>query len=224
VEHAFRVLRPTEILVLKDVNRTFALRTSDGFVENFGPTLLSLLATEAPGISLHFVQKVSRDSTALRDGTVDLETGVVGRMLGPEVRTQALFRDQFVGVVRKGHPLCRGELSLARYAAASQILVSRGEAEKGPVDLALAARGIERKVATAVTGFAAALTLTRATDLVATVPARHTTNLRTDLHTFALPFRTRELTISLLWHPRMDADPAHRWLRDQLRQVCAEAK
>jgi DNA-binding transcriptional LysR family regulator len=224
VEHAFRVLRPTEILVLKDVNRTFALRTSDGFVENFGPTLLSLLATEAPGISLHFVQKVSRDSTALRDGTVDLETGVVGRMLGPEVRTQALFRDQFVGVVRKGHPLCRGELSLARYAAASHILVSRGEAEKGPVDLALAARGIERKVATAVTGFAAALTLTRATDLVATVPARHTTNLRTDLHTFALPFRTRELTISLLWHPRMDADPAHRWLRDQLRQVCAEAK
>jgi DNA-binding transcriptional LysR family regulator len=28
------------------------------------------------------------------------------------------------------------------------------------------------------------------------------------------PVPVPELTISLLWHPRMDADPAHRWLRE----------
>jgi DNA-binding transcriptional LysR family regulator len=30
-----------------------------------------------------------------------------------------------------------------------------------------------------------------------------------------------EITISLFWHPRLDADPAHRWLRDHVREVCA---
>lgn len=221
VSQARRMLSPAEHLVMKNVKRTFTLRTSDGFVENFGAALLSRIAADAPGLTLHFVQKVTRDGALLRDGTVDFETGVVGGTLGPEIRTQALFRDRFVGVVRQGHPLAHGKVTVARYIAASHILIFRGEAEKGPVDVDLAAQGLERKIGTILTGFSAALTLTRSTDLVATVPERHTANLRTGLHTFALPFRTRELAVSLLWHPRMDADPAHRWLRDLIRQVCA---
>ena len=65
-----------------------------------------------------------------------------------------------------------------------------------------------------------ALTLVRATDLVATVPAQHTAGLREGLHAFALPFAVPNITVSLLWHPRMDADPAHRWLRTCVREVC----
>lgn len=221
VEGARSVLRPAERHDLSTLARTFTLRTSDGFVENFGPALLAQIAAEAPGITIHFVQKVTRDGALLRDGTVDLETGVVGATLSPEIRTQALFRDRLVGVVRQGHPLSRGKMTAARYLAADHILVFRGEAEKGPVDADLAALGMERKIGTMLTGFSAALTLARSTDLVATVPERHTADLRTGLHTFALPFRTRELTVSLLWHPRMDADPAHRWLRDQIRRACA---
>lgn len=223
VGQAMRMLAPVEQPIVKEVKRTFTLRTSDGFVENFGSTLLARIAATAPGITIHFVQKVTRDGALLRDGTVDMETGVVGTTLSPEIRTQALFRDRLVGVVRKGHPLSRGKMTAARYLAADHILVFRGEAEKGPVDADLAAQGMERKIGTMLTGFSAALTLARSTDLVATVPERHTADLRTGLHTFALPFRTRELTVSLLWHPRMDADPAHRWLRDQIRQACASA-
>lgn len=221
VGRALTMLSPTEHVVVKDVKRTFTLRTSDGFVENFGPALLSKVAAEAPGITIHFVQKVTRDGALLRDGTVDLETGVIGATLSPEIRTLALFRDRFVGAVRKSHPLSRGRMTAARYLAASHILIFRGESEKGPIDVDLAAQGMERKIGTILTGFSAALTLARSTDLVATVPERHTANLRVGLHTFDLPFRTRELTVSLLWHPRMDADPTHRWLREQVRQVCA---
>lgn len=220
VGQAMTILSPTEAVVLKDVKRTFTLRTSDGFVETFGPALLSLIAAEAPGITIHFIQKVTRDGALLRDGTVDLETGVVGGALGPEIRTVALFRDRFVGAVRKGHPLSRGRVTAARYIAADHIVIFRGEAEKGPVDVDLATQGMERNIGAILTGFSAALTLARSTDLVATVPERHTENLRAGLHTFPLPFRTRELTVSLLWHPRMDADPAHRWLRDRIRQIC----
>jgi len=69
----------------------------------------------------------------------------------------------------------------------------------------------------------AAIALARETDLIASVPGRHTERLRRGMHTFDLPFETPELAIAMLWHPRMDADAAHRWLRACVREVCARA-
>jgi len=101
------VLRPARKLNLKRLVRGFTLRTSEGFVENFGPALIARAGADAPGVRLRFVQKLDKDSALLRDGSVDLETGVVGTAMGPEVRTQGLFRDRFIGVLRKGHPLVK---------------------------------------------------------------------------------------------------------------------
>ena len=139
------MLRPAETLDLGRLVRTFTLRTSDGFVENFGPDLIARVGEEAPGVRLRFVQKPDKDSAPLRDGSVDLETGVVGETTGPEVRAQALFRDRFIGVVRAGHPLSQGEITPARYAAGRHILVSRRGLDSGPIDEALAALGLERR-------------------------------------------------------------------------------
>jgi DNA-binding transcriptional LysR family regulator len=221
VAEAAAVLRPAERLVLAKLERTFTLRTSDGFVESFGPALIERLAREAPGVRLRFVLKPDRDSGPLRDGSVDLETGVVGRPTGPEVRAQALFRDRFVGVVRPGHVLSRGEITPERYASGAHVGVSRQGPDRGPVDAALAGLGLERDLVTIVGGFAAALALVRGTDLVASVPERHTGPLRDGLVTFALPVAVPAITVSQLWHPRLDADPAHRWLRGCLREICA---
>ncbi|WP_332750244.1 LysR family transcriptional regulator, partial [Hydrogenophaga sp.] len=121
VQDAEAVLRPVEKLKLKKLVRTFTLRTREGFVENFGPALIARVGQEAPGVRLCFVQKLDKDSTPLRDGTVDLETGVLGKTTAPELRVQALFRDRFIGVVRAGHPLSQGEITPARYAAGRHI-------------------------------------------------------------------------------------------------------
>ena len=221
VEDAQSVLRPVEQLDLACLVRTFTLRCSDGFVENFGPALMARLTRDAPGVRLRFVPKPDRDSGPLRHGTVDLEIGVVGETTVPEVRTQALFRDRFVGVVRRGHPLARGRMTPARYTAGRHILVSRRGLESGPLDEALEVQGLERQVVIIVGGFAAALALVRGTDLIASVPERHTGNLRAGLHSFSLPVVLPKVTVSLLWHPRLDADPAHRWLRSCLRETCS---
>lgn len=221
LQQAEGVLRPAAALDPKQLVRRFTLRSSEGFAETFGPRLIATLAEEAPGVRVDFVQKPDKDSTPLRDGSVDLETGVVGADMGPEVRAQALFRDRFVGVVRPGHPLAGGAVTSARYAAARHVVVSRRGRERGQIDDALAALGLQRSVATVVGGFGTALALARATDLVASVPERHTEALRSGLHAFALPFETPSLSISLLWHPRLDADPAHRWLRGRVRALCS---
>lgn len=221
VDEAQAILRPAEMLDLKSLARTFTLRVSEGFVENFGPKLVSRVAAEAPGVRLRFVPKPDRDSAALRDGSVDLEAGVVARALGPELRTQALFRDRFVGVVRKGHALCRGRITAARFAAGRHVAVLRPGLDRGPIDDALAEIGMERQVAAIVGGYSGALALARTSDLIASVPERHTGLLRAGLHSFPLPIPIPRITISMLWHPRQDADQAHRWLRTRVRDVLA---
>ncbi|CDZ59985.1 Transcriptional regulator, LysR family [Neorhizobium galegae bv. orientalis] len=221
VQDAEAVLRPVEMLDLSKLVRTFTLRTSEGFVENFGPGLIARVSAQAPGVRLRFIRKPDKDSASLRDGSVDLETGVVGTAIGPEVRAQALFRDRFIGVVRSGHPLAEGEISARRYAAGDHILVSRRGLERGAVDEVLAASGLERRIVTIVDGFATALVLARSSDLIASIPERHSGNLRAGMFSFALPVQVPEITVSLLWHPRLDADPAHRWLRTCVREICA---
>jgi len=220
VADAQALLRPAARLDLAALRRIFTLRNRDGFVERFGAALVEAVAREAPGVLLRFVQKLDRDSTPLRDGSVDLETGVVAEGLSPELRAQALFADRFVGIVGRSHALATGLVTPERYAEGRHIVVSRRGLERGPVDDALAALGLKRQVAAIVGSFSEALALVRASDMVATLPERYTQSLRAGLHAFDLPVQVDPLTISLLWHPRMDADPAHRWLRERVRDVC----
>lgn len=219
VRDAEAVLRPAEEIDIAKIERTFTLRTSEGFVENFGPALIQRVSVEAPRVRLSFVPKVTRDSGQLREGIVDLETGVVVKSTGPEMRAQALFRDRFIGVVRAGHALREGRVTAARYAKEKH--VETPNHAPGPIDQALCSLGLQREIAVIVGGFSTAIALARSSDYIATVPERHTGNLRVGMHSFDLPFRTRAFTVSLLWHPRLDADPAHRWLRRCVREVCA---
>lgn len=221
VQDAEAVLRPDKLVDLRALRRTFTLRASDGFAESFGPGLLRMIENEAPGVRLRLVRKLDKDSASLREGDIDLETGVVGKAAGPELRALPLFRDHFVGVVRAGHVLAGGEVALSAFGGQRHVAVSRLGAKAGPVDEAMRAAGAARDIAATVDGYSAALALARATDLVATVPARHTAGLRAGLHDFALPFAVPQVMISLLWHPRMDGDPAHRWLRKCVQAACA---
>jgi DNA-binding transcriptional LysR family regulator len=220
VQDAQTVLRPAQAPDLTQLERTFTLRTSEGFVETFGPDLIARVHDAAPKVLLRFVQKPDKDSTPLRQAAIDLETGVIDDATGPEVRAQALFRDRLVGVVRLGHPLCSGTITARRYAAGRHVGVSRQGLDRGPIDDTLEEAGATREIATFVGGFATAVAVARGSDLIATVPERHTEALRGGMHTFALPVTTPDFVVSLLWHPRLDADPAHRWLRGCVRSVC----
>lgn len=222
VGDAEAVLRPALKFELPRLERVFRIRSSEGFVETFGPRLIARVAEEAPGVRLWFVPKPDKDSTALREGSVDLETGVTSRSMGPEIHTRGLFQDRFIGVVRKGHALAKGRMTPKRYAEAAHVLVSRRGLETGPVDDAMAALGLVRNGAATVGGFASAIALAGASDLVATVPEKHTRGLCAGLHGFALPMPVPGFTVSLFWHPRMDADPAHRWLRGLFTETCRD--
>lgn len=224
VRQAESALLPSGLLDPARLERTFRIRASQGFVENFGNALITGLNEEAPGVKLCFLEKTLRDSGSLRDGLIDLETGVIGESTGPEIRATALFKDSFIGVVRKGHSISKGKVTPAKFVRARHINISRRGLERGPVDEELERRGLERNVVAVVGGFATAISLVQAADLLAVVPERQTGNLRKGLHSFALPFPIKGVTVSMLWHPRMDADPGHRWLRQFVKARVGETR
>ncbi len=219
VQDGTEVLRPAQSLNLAQLSRTFTLRTREGFVENFGAALIEHLAAQAPGVRLCFEQKTDRDSLALREGMADLETGLIGKATAPELRAQALFSDRFIAVVRAEHPLARNLHELQTYLSGRHIGIAHRSAGQESVDQALEQLGLQRRVDLQVGSFSAALALARVTDLIANVPERHTQSLRAGMHSVPLPVRTPAFSVSLLWHPRHSADPAHRWLRDNVREV-----
>lgn len=225
------VLRPAvAALNLAELKRNFTIRSNEGFVEAFAAQLVAAVTATAPNVRLHFAPKPDKDVRVLREGLVDLEIGVLGES-GPEVRLQALFRDHFVGAVRGGHPLLgRGKITAERYAACGHVVASRRGSAHGPVDKALAALGLSRRIVVVVPSFRAALAVASVSDLVALVTSsffnaaqgRQAKSAPAAARSFPLPVRTEAITVSQIWHPRFDADPAHRWLRGLVLATCRE--
>jgi DNA-binding transcriptional LysR family regulator len=216
---ALLVLQPdAEALDLGALARTFTIRANDGFVEVVGAKLVAHARAAAPRVRLRFTPKPDKDVRPLREGEVDLEIGVLGES-APEIRIQALFGDRFVGVARKGHPLFDAPITPERYAACEHVAASRRGVKTGPVDRALAELGLGREVIVVVPSFAAALALAASSDLLALLPksfadARVPRPGQQDaVEIFDLPLAVEGITVSQMWHPRLDADAGHRWLR-----------
>lgn len=221
VHEARAVLQPSaDTLNVEELARLFTIRANDGFVVAFGPALIASVAKAAPDVCLRFAPKPEK--TSLREGLVDLEIGVQSNM-GPEIRIQRLFQDRFVGAVRKAHPLVSlPKIDVNAFISWGHVVAAPDGSLNGFVDEALAELGLKRKVASVVPGFPTALSVALESSLIAMVPALYLLNQQmTDkLHIFELPFTARVITVSQMWHPKMENDPGHRWLREKVREVC----
>ncbi|MFJ4783064.1 LysR family transcriptional regulator [Streptomyces sp. NPDC088794] len=223
VERARALFAPGRGADLRTVSRTLTIIGHDALAALYGARLLARAAEEAPGIRIRFLAESHVDAPVLRQGTADLEVGVLDAT-APEVHHELLYEDRMVGVVRPGHPLLEGELTPERFAGeADHLIVSRRGKLHGPVDARLAELGLKRRVVGTVGTFPASLFVLRDTDLIGlisywTVPLA----VSLGLVTFDVPLRLPVLELGLAWHPRHDADPAHAWLRACVRELLGE--
>ncbi len=204
------------------LERTFTIRANEAFVTLFAAELITAIAAAAPRVRLRFTLKADKEAEPLRDGRIDLEIGTPGGR-AQEARSTLLCRDRFVGAARLGHPLLAEPITPSRYAACGHVVTSRRGATAGPVDDALREQGLRRHVVVVVPNFLEALTIARRSDLIALVSRScfHDGDATArGLVAFDLPVATPELTIKAMWHPRLDADPAHRWLREMVIGRC----
>ncbi|MHC5908370.1 LysR family transcriptional regulator [Streptomyces sp. S6] len=219
VERARALFTPAES-DLRTVTRTFSILGHDAIAAAHGPALLARAATDAPGIRLRFLNESHLDAPFLREGSADLEVGVIDTT-APEIHTELLAEDRMMGVARAGHPLLDGELTPERFALdADHLTASRRGKLNGPVDTALAALGLKRRVVATVGSLPASLFILRDTDLIGLnttwgLPLAQTLGLA---H-FEVPLALPPLKLGMAWHPRHDADPAHAWLRGLVREA-----
>jgi DNA-binding transcriptional LysR family regulator len=175
--------------------------------------LSAAVSAVAPGVRLRFMPKPDKDIEPLRTGVIDIEIGVISEEPG-ELRAQSLYRDRYVGIARAGHPLFEQPVTPERLCAWSHVVFARRRDKSSPADETLAVLGLSRRVRVVVPGFPAVIAVVSASDLLGLVP--HSACLALpgyEITLFELPIPMPELTISQIWHPRMDADSGHRWLR-----------
>ncbi|MFF4251212.1 LysR family transcriptional regulator [Streptomyces sp. NPDC001663] len=223
VERARALFAPGRDADLRTVRRTLTIIGHDFIAAACGPALYARAAEEAPGVRVRFLAESHVDAPFLREGTADLEVGVLDTS-APEVHVETLHEDRMVGVVRAGHPLLEGELTAERFASeADHLIVSRRGKLHGPVDAALAELGLHRRVVGSVGTFPASLFVVRDTDLVGLISLwGRPLAAALELMTFEVPLPLPPLQLGMAWHPRHDADPAHAWLRRTVRELLAE--
>jgi DNA-binding transcriptional LysR family regulator len=198
------------------LHRRFTVRADDAVLAVIGPALLARLSAVAPGVTVVFAAEGDEDVAALREGHIDLDIGVQGD-LAPEIRVRKLFDDHRVVLVRKrGSP--RRPLSLAAFARRPQVDISRRGRMRGPIDDALAAHGLVRRVVAVVSTHLAAAVLVAQSDAVSLVSSRFARSISRCLDVTWLPPPAALTTaaIAMAWHPRFDADASHAWFRDEV--------
>ncbi|WP_040813846.1 LysR family transcriptional regulator [Nocardia concava] len=220
VDRLQRLFSATHATDIRTVTRDLTVLAHYAMAAVFGPALVERAAAEAPGITLRFLNEGHTDTPMLRDGHADLEVGIIGDR-APEIHITPVYEDHMIGAARPGHPLLRdNKIRLADYVRARHLAASRRGRRTGPIDDALATKGLRRDVTASVAGITGSLFFLRNSDLLGNIPscARPLAH-QLGLTTFDLPIETPPLPYAMAWHPRHDADPAHLWLRNTLREI-----
>ncbi|MFG3618489.1 LysR family transcriptional regulator [Nocardia sp. NPDC047654] len=224
LDEAAALISADREIAIGELERTFTIRINDGVAATLATTAVDATAALAPGVVLRFVTEGSESVEALRDGSVDLDIGV-GDAAAPDIRTAVLYRERMVGIVRADSPLCRRRRpTLRQLCGRPHVSASRRGRARGPLDDALDAAGLQRHVAAVVPTFAVAALLVSSSRYVGLVPQRLAEQYGRTLgiRWFPLAADLPEVEVRLLWHARLDADPAQRWLRDTIRDALCE--
>lgn len=217
-------------------DRSFLLAMADATAATVMSGLVAILGREAPGVNIRVRPLTTRDPRPLLDeGRVDLAIGyfpAVAADLTAQAQSgvpasfehQRLYDGEYVCVMRKGHPLAKGEFDVDRFCAAQHLLVSFSGRPYGFIDQSLAAMNRQRRIVLTVNQFFTAGQVVASSDLLTVLP-RHfirVTGMAYELTARELPFPVPPVHVDSLWHRRQSLRSDHAWLRDAVARSAAK--
>ena len=145
-------------------------------------------------------------------------------VLDNRVRSQLLWEEPNVCICRAGHSKVRANLTLRQYVEAEHVAVFYKKQGPGVIDTLLAQKGHARRTAIVTPHFTSIPFLVAETDFIATVPERLARRFSgpLNLKIYPVPIEIPPLRLTLLWHERFQADPAHIWLRERIAVVSSQ--
>ena len=216
---------------------TFVLAMADATAAELVPGLIDILEHEAPGVAMRVVPLTTRDPRRLLDEqAADLAVGHFPPLLAElTARAQSgeavafshlrLYDGEYVCVMRAGHPLASGPLTLNRFCTARHMLVSFSGRQFGFIDESLASLGRKRQVVLTVNQFFTAGRVVANSNLLTVLP-RHfvrVTGIAEQLVLRPLPFDVAPVHVDALWHRRSEQHSAHVWLREAVVRAAKKA-
>lgn len=199
--------------------REFTLACADYCTTILGPTLCELLQQRAPRASLRFVPLEQLGHGEGLAGRIDLHLGMPSRVPSG-CSAASLFKDSFVCALPRRSKAAPRRLSLKVYLAAEHVRVSVLSSTKDAIDLALAKRGLARRVVLTVPHFSVVPLLVER-GYVATL-SRRLAQAQARYHALALcepPLALGQRATRMVWHERTDADAGSRFLRQLVRDA-----
>jgi DNA-binding transcriptional LysR family regulator len=229
-------LTPGEFVAAAASN-TFTLAMADATAAEVMPGLVEIMERDAPGITVRVLPLTTRDPRQLlEEGSIDLAVGyfpaVIADLTAQEQASgmgafvyQRLYDGVYVCVMRKGHPLATGPLTLKRFCSARHMLVSFSGRPFGFIDEALASIGRSRRVVLTVNQFFTAGLVAESSDLLTVLPKHFigSTGRAEALVQRELPFHVPPVHVDSLWHRRHGQRSDHAWLRQAVAVAAGKA-
>lgn len=215
-----QVLRARQQFDPASAQRVFRIAVSDALQVSALHRLYAAIARQAPAVDLVLRSPRAGTLEALSRGELDLIVGSPEDSPGSLASAQQLYVERFACIVRRDHPDVGAKLTLATFCRLPHALVTNDE-QPAYLDRVLAELGRTRRVAVRMPDFAGLGHFVASSDLLASVPSRLATSLaeRLPLRVLGLPMRVPSFAVTMYWHPRHDAEPGHRWLREQIVAV-----
>jgi DNA-binding transcriptional LysR family regulator len=200
-------------------DRRFWVHMTDGSHVVLLPRLFGHISRIAPGVGLVVGAIEERTADALRSGAVDLALGFAAG-LEHGFRHQALYRQEWVCLVRRDHPRVEAAMSAAEYSAEAHVAVGQGTGAALLTDT-LEALTVERRVQLEVPGVLGLPAVLASSDLVATVPRHIGESLAQQggLRLLPCPVAVPGFVVRQYWHPRHEHDVGHQWLRGVVAEL-----
>jgi len=215
-----RLIKPPLEFDAATSQQRFVLAATDYIELLLMPELSGHIEKMAPGIDLHVKRtEASFPVSQLENGSLDVVLGFESVLNPPaHLQREYLFSDKMACVVRLDHSLLSKPPSLEEFVSVPHMLISRTGSNVGIIDQKLAELGLERRIKLIVPHFLSAPLIVAKTDMILTLPYRIAEQFTkiAPLAIFSLPFELPDYDLCMIWHPLMDKDPAHQWLRDKI--------
>jgi LysR family transcriptional regulator, mexEF-oprN operon transcriptional activator len=202
-------------------HRVLAIGMSDYMEFTLLPRLMQTIQTIAPQVVVQIRSGDRPKLLALLDsGEIDLACGVFPEDISWH-KEQFLFKENYVCVCRRNHPVIGDSLSLAEYLGVSHLLVSIQEDLVGRVDMLLAEQNLKRHIALSIPHFLTAPFILAQTDLVAALAQRIAVSFvqHQDVKLLPMPFPITGFSVFMRWHHTTETSPACQWLRSVVLAV-----
>ena len=195
--------------------RKFTVAMTDIGEIYFLPVLMKRLGKAAPNVTVSTVRRTSETlQEEMEAGRVDLAMGFI-----PDLKTgffqRLLFKQRYVCIFRKGHPIAETGMTLGAFREAEHVSIVAEGTGHGMVDDVIERAGVLRNVRLRVPHFVAVGHILQTTDLIAVVPQAYAARTLSPfgLEEAPCPVKIPDIAINVLWHAKNHREPGNQWLR-----------